>query len=135
MSMFNALEKQVLDHLFGNSTWVAPTNIYVALSTTTPNEDGTGITEPVGNGYARVLTSAADWNAAVTGDPTVIDNLNPIGFPQASGGAWGLITHWVLYDALTGGAVQSYAPLDTSKAIGDGDTASFAAGDLNMTLE
>lgn len=138
MSFANRTAQALLNSLFGKTSNFgalasAPT-IYVALSTADPTEDGSGVAEPVGNGYARVQTAASDWNTATLADPSLVDNANPITFPQASG-AWGTITHFALYDAATDGNYLGGGALGTSKAPGDGDTPSFAAGELDVTLD
>ena len=53
-------EKLIADSQFGAgavtiaTVTYAPATWYFGLSTTTPNDDGTGFTEPSGGGYARV---------------------------------------------------------------------------------
>jgi len=130
-SFSDYLENKILDHIFMKTAFSQPTNIYVALSTADPGEDGSGISEPSGNGYARVQTSGDDWNAAANGH---IDNANDITFPEATGD-WGTITHFALFDAATGGNMLAYGSLSQSKTIGSGDTAKFKAGDLDVTLD
>ena len=130
-SFTDFLEDEILDHVFGKGVYTPPT-IYVALSTSTPTDAGGNVTEPA-DGYARVQTAAADWNVA-TGDPSLTDNANEIAFPEASGD-WGTITHFVLYDAASAGNALAWGALGTSKAITSGDTAKFAAGDLDTTLD
>ncbi len=137
MSFTNRTSAALLNSLFGNTSdfgalATAPT-MHVALSTTAPNEDGTGITEPVGNGYARVATAPADWNSATSADPSVLSNANAITFPQSTG-SWGTVTHFVLFDALSGGNAVITAALGASQTIGADTTASFAAGALQATL-
>ena len=95
--------------------------------------DASGNAEPVGAGYARVSTASADWNAS-TGSPSTVDNANDITFPEASG-SWGLITHFAIWDAATVGNMLMHGSLTASKTIGSGDTAKFAAGDLDVTLD
>jgi hypothetical protein len=124
------LEDEVLDHIFGKGSYTPPT-IYVGLSTADPTDDGSGIAEPSGNGYARVQTSASDWNTASGG---AIDNANAITFPEATG-SWGTISHFFLIDSDTGGNMLAHGSLGTSKAIGSGDTPKFSAGDLDVTLD
>ena len=126
------LEDKVIDHIF-MSSWTALPNIWVGLSIADPLDDASGNDEPSGNGYLRVSTEAADWNAS-TGDPSTVDNANDITFPEASG-SWGLITHFTLWDAATVGNMLMHGLLTASKSIGDGDTAKFAAGDLDVTLD
>ena len=138
MSFSNRTAQALLNALFGKTSNFgalasAPT-IYVALSTTAPAEDGTNVTEPTGNGYARVATVAGDWNTATLADPSVVTNANAITFPQASG-AWGNCTHFVLFDAATNGNVLGSAALTTPKSPTNGDTPSFAAGALSCSLD
>ena len=138
MSFSNYTAQALLNSLFGKTSnfgaLASRPTIYVALSTADPLEDGSGVAEPTGNGYARVATTPADWNDATLADPSVIDNANAITFPQATG-AWGTITHFALYDAAVGGNYLGGGALSTSKAPTTGDTPSFAAGELNVTLD
>jgi len=123
-------ENKILDHIFGKANYTPPT-IYVGLSTADPLDDGSGLAEPTGNGYARVQTSIADWNVASTG---TIDNTNAITFPEATD-SWGTITHFALFDAATAGNMLAYGALSQSKAIVSGDTAKFDVGDLDVSLD
>ena len=135
MSFSQHTAQALLNYMFGKtSNFDTNPTIHVALSTTAPAEDGTNVTEPVGNAYARVATVAGDWNDATDADPSLLDNLNAITFPQASG-SWGTCTHFALYDALTAGNYLGGAALNTSKTPGDGDTPSFSAGELDVTLD
>ena len=123
-------ENEILDHLFGKGSYMPPV-IYVGLSTTDPTDDASGLAEPSGNSYARVATSGADWNTASGG---TIDNANDISFPQASG-SWGTLTHFALFDAVSGGNMLAHGALSISKTISSGDTAKFSAGDLDVSLD
>jgi len=129
-SFSNYLENEILDHLFGKMTYAPPT-IYVGLSTADPGDDGAGLAEPSGGSYARVATAAADWNAAGSGS---LDNANAIEFAEASA-SWGTITHFALFDAASSGHMLAHGALTTSKTVSSGDTASFAAGALDITLD
>ena len=123
-------EDEILDHIFNKGAYTAPT-IYVGLSTADPLDDASGNAEPGSGSYARVSTAAGDWNAASSG---TIDNLNPVDFPTATG-SWGTITHFTLWDAATVGNMLAHGSLGASKAIDTDDTASFAAGDLDVSLD
>ena len=129
-SFSDYLENELLDHLFGKGSYTPPA-IYVALSTADPLDNGSGLAEPSGNGYARAQTAGTDWNAASGG---AIDNANAIVFSEATGN-WGTITHFALMDAASGGNLLVHGALSTSKSIGNGDTAEFAAGDLDVLLD
>lgn len=127
--LINSLERAILDHLFGDPTYTPPANWFVALSSTTPDEDGANFTEPVGNAYARVSTAPADWAAATGSAPATKANGNAVTFPTATG-SWGNNTHFGLFTAASGGTVQMWGALTTPKTIGSGDTPSFAPGTL-----
>lgn len=133
MSFFNYLENQVLDHVTGKLAYTKPT-IYVGLSSTTPAEDGTNVTEPSTGSYARVTTAAGDWNSAAAGATA---NLNAITFAQASADwlAGANLTYLVAYDAITTGNPLWYGALTVPKPVLSGDTASFPAGDVDITLD
>lgn len=131
------LDQSIQNHIFGKATYTAPTHIFVGLSSTTPNPDGTGVTEPAGNGYARVSTAPTDWNSATAATPSVVTNLNPVTFPQATGGPWAAganLTYFVLYDLSSAGNFLGYGLLDVAKPVLINDTASFAATTLQATL-
>jgi hypothetical protein len=129
-SFSDYLENEILEHVFGKGSYAPPT-IYVALSTADPTDDGSGIAEPSGSGYARVQTQASDWNAASSGS---LDNANDIMFPETTGN-WGTISHFALFDAASGGNMLAHGALSESKSVGAGDTAKFAAGDLDVSLD
>ncbi len=126
------LANKLLDHQTGKAAYPAPT-VYVAVSSTTPTDDGTGVTEPSGGGYARIATTAADWTTAAR---KATSNAQDLSFAQASadwaGGA--NMTHGVLYDAATGGNMLGFGALTTPKNVLSGDTLSIPAGSLDITL-
>ena len=128
-SFADYLEDKVLDHIVGKTAFTMPV-AYVALSTADPLDTGAGMAEPSGNNYSRVTTSGADWTAASGGASS---NAQAITFPTASG-SWGLCTHFAVFDAATVGNMLFHGDLTVSKTIGNGDTPSFAVGELDLTL-
>jgi hypothetical protein len=122
-------ESKVLDYTFGKGG-LTPPPIFVGLSSTDPTDDGSAVAEPNGNNYERVQASASDWSVASGG---TLSNISEIVFALATGN-WGTMTHFALFDALTGGNMLVYGPLGESKAIDSGDIAKFAAGDLEVKL-
>jgi hypothetical protein len=129
-SFSNHWENKILDHIFGKDSYTPPA-IYVGLSTADPLDDASDLAEPIGNGYARIATSTSDWNIASDG---MINNANELIFSEATGN-WGTITHFVLFDAETGGNMLCHGMLSQSRTIVSGDRARFAAGDLNVFLD
>lgn len=78
-----------------------PASVFVGLSSTKPNDDGTGITEPViaTNAYARVSVTNNDtnWPDAAS---RVKSNGTPVTFPAPTG-AWlsgAALRFFVLFD-------------------------------------
>lgn len=121
MTMTNYLEDAILNLILGAQAYAAPSTVYIGLSTTTPADDGTNFTEPVGRGYARVgvTNDLTEWpDSAGSGQKS---NANNILFPQASGGSWGTLTHAGIFDAVSGGNLLWTGPLSSSQLIGDGD--------------
>lgn len=129
-SFGNFWENEILDHLFGKGSYTPPT-IYVALSTADPTDDASGIAEPSGNGYARVQTAGADWELAASG---ATQNANAITYAAATG-SWGTLTHFALYDALSGGNMLAHGSLGAPQAITTDQIPRFVAGDLDVTLD
>lgn len=134
MSFSNNLENEVLDHVFGRvAMTLNAATIYIGLSTTTPADDGSNFTEPVGGSYARVAVTnnATEWPSASGGAKA---NANDVAFPTASG-AWGTITHFGVFTASSGGTPIATGALAVNKTPTTGDTVKFLAGDIDITLD
>lgn len=121
------LENELLDHVFRNSAYSQPATVYVALYTAAPSDSGGG-TEVSTGSYAR---TAVTFGAASGG---AIANSGAVTFPQATGN-WGTITHFGIFDASSSGNLLAWAALSASKVVNSGDTAEFAVGDLDITLD
>jgi len=133
MGFTNYLRSNLLDHVFGSDTFTPDTNLYIGLSTTTPTDDGTNITEPDSvNGYGRVQigNNLVNWNVAVNGNKT---NGADFEFDEATG-SWGTITHFFIADDPTGGNIVVYGELTIPKLIDQGDTARFRENDIEILL-
>ena len=88
----------LLRALSGKTTLLS--SVYIGLSSTAPNVDGTGFSEPAtGAGYARVLIGTLTGGGFnVMGDPVENETANEqiIFFPEATGN-WGTMTHFGLF--------------------------------------
>lgn len=129
VGLSNATAQDLADHLFGKATFTAPTNIYVGLYTSAPTDAGGG-TEVTGGSYARVSTSASDWNAATSAGLT--DNTNAITFPTATA-SWGTVVAVGLFDAASSGTLLAWKD-GLSQAVASGVTVEFAAGNLDFNM-
>jgi hypothetical protein len=125
MSFSNYLETEILDHVFGGAAYTAPSTLYVALYTATPNDAGGG-TELSGSGYTRK-------SAAFTTSGATTSNTGAVEYDTATG-SWGTITHIGVFDAATSGNLLAYGALSSSKVVDTGDVFRIPAGDLDITL-
>lgn len=125
MGAHNSREAQLANSQFGGgaTTW-APATWYLGLSTTVPNDDGTGFTEPVGGSYARVAitNNATNFPPAqtVAGDTTKT-NGTKFTFPNPTG-SWGVVAHYGFFTTSTGGTPEYSNPLDAPITIKSGNT-------------
>ena len=125
--VFTALANSILDWLFRAQTLAQPTHVKIALSTTTPADAGTGITEPSGNNYSQVNFDT--WNAA-TGNPEAATNNGVITMPTPSG-SWGLITYGVVY-LDTAPAFYGTVPNQTPDS---GDTVEWLTTQFSVSIQ
>jgi len=132
MGMFtDHAENKLVDALFRGQSLGAPATWYVGLLTAAPGEGGGG-TEVSGGSYARVAVTASLTNFAGTqgagttvasnGSGGTTSNNGAITFPAPTAN-WGSITHFVLFDALTGGNAWVYGALSVAKTVNNGDAA------------
>lgn len=131
------LANALLDFMFRNQAFSQP-DTYVALcsATVSDNDTGTTITEPSGNGYARTQVNpnggaSPTWDLAAAG---VVDNGADVDLGPASGGSWGTVVAVAICDAATLGNLLMYDNDMADQAVGDGDTARFPVGDLDMQM-
>ena len=120
----------IMGNVFRTQTSPAiPSTLYIGLSTTTPSVSGSGVTEPSGGSYSRVslsnLSTPSNGTIKTTGD---------IAFPESSAD-WGTITHYVIYDALTGGNLLAYESLDKARVVQSDTQCRFSKGNISITLQ
>lgn len=125
--------EKIAEALLGNQAPAIPATFYIALCTAAPTAASTGstISEPSGNGYARVsiTNNQTNWGQLTAG---IISNaLDFTGF-AASGGNWAQTTHWALCSAATLGDMWLFGALGVAKTVLDGDSAQFDAGDIDI---
>ena len=104
---------RVAGNLFGTAkTPALPTTYYVGLSTTAPNAAGGNVSEPASSaGYKR--EALTNLSAPVNG---VVSNASNISFEESTA-SWGTVTHFVIYDASTGGNLLMYGALTAPRTV------------------
>lgn len=104
MPITTYLRNKLLDHTFKNTAYTQAATVYVGLFTAAPSLAGGG-TEVTGNAYARQslsMAAASGGSQASSADIT---------FPQPTPSAWGTVTHWGIFDALTTGNLLAFDTL------------------------
>jgi len=124
-SMADYAENKVLELTVGKTAFATPT-ISCALFTVAPTDTGGG-TECTGGSYARAATSGL-WGTAASG---AIANSSAITFTTATGD-WGTVVAFALVDGTSN--YLWWGDVTPNKAVNSGDTASFAIGDIDLTL-
>lgn len=133
------LVQKLLELMFRNQAYAAP-DTYIALctATVTGSHDGDTITEPGAGAYAREQVepnggSAPTWDVATGTTPAEVDNGEAITFTTATA-SWGTIVAVAICDALASGNLLYFDNAMADQAVGDGDTAEFAIGALDIQL-
>lgn len=120
-------------NVFGSKkTPALPEQYYIGLSTSAPEMDGTGVTEPSASaGYKRVLLDSLSEPA--TG---VVSNEADINFEESTAN-WGTVTHFVIYDAETvgGGNLLMYGTLSTPRSVETATVMTIKAGYLKLSTQ
>ncbi|ETR66384.1 MAG: hypothetical protein OMM_12858 [Candidatus Magnetoglobus multicellularis str. Araruama] len=123
---------KIADHLFGSTSLGLPSTWYVAVSSTAPQADGTGVTEPTDGAYTRIAitNNKTNFGSAVAG---TLSNLVEKSFPESTIDQ-GTLTHWVIYDALTGGNYWYYGELTNSRNVEIATVLKLPVGELQVTV-
>jgi len=120
-----------LEHVLGIVAWNSPpASVWMGLSTTPMNEDGSGFTEVSGDGYGRAQVTFA----APSGTERGVTNTGVIQFPTSSA-SWGLITNWAIFDQeAAGGDPLAHGDLASGKTVIANKSPSFADGVLTVSM-
>ena len=120
----------VAGNVFRSKTTPAiPTSYYLGASTTAPTVAGNNVTEPASDtGYTRVQLSAL-------GTPTdgMVSNTASVEFPESTK-SWGTLTHFVVYDAATGGNLLMFGSLPARRVVDAATIMMIPAGDLKLSV-
>lgn len=118
------LERKILDHALGTTTFTKPTSVYISLHTADPTEAGTGA-EVTGGSYARKIMTFS--SAATVSSVTSASNASDIvwtALPSTT------VVSVAIWDALTTGNCLYYGSLTSSKVIASGDGYTISTGQL-----
>jgi|SRR5687768_10833614 len=132
MGAYSDFTLNAVSAAWAGTPFTVPGTLYLGFSTSTISADGTGITEPVGNGYARlaVAMNATTWTVTAN----AITNAIALTTATASGN-WGTLTDAFLYSTASGaGTLYAFDVLATARTVTSGEALTCAAGDFDWTL-
>lgn len=140
MAFSNSYAEAYMKCICGMVQSAPNTSAYIALSTTTPNPDGSNFTEPsdtyrrvqigyysTGSQYINKMTVTA------TGGVGTATSNDYIFFPEASA-SWGTVTHFGIFSAATGGVPIIYGELTAPVTIQANYVPMFRIGALVITI-
>jgi hypothetical protein len=132
-NLTNEFEDAVIQFFLRNDadTFSVDATLYQHLFTAAPGEAGGGTEVADANGYVPKAIAFTDPSGTGTTESTAqIDHV-------ASGGSWGTVSHMTVDRSSTYGStfMYLYGALTTPRAIGDGETLRFAAGDVDFVLD
>ena len=127
MSISNAWEIEILDHIYNNAAALSVATAWVSLHAGDPGE--TGANEVTGGAYAR---QAGAFGPAAAGAVTTTASIFYTTMPSAT------VTHVGIWSSSTATASANFiwgGALTASKTTNAGDTFVIATGDLDIGLD
>ena len=122
------LETKVLDHVFGGTSYTAPSTLYVALYTAAPSDSGGGTeVSTSGTAYARQTITFTTSGGTTS-------NTSAVEYSTATGSGFGTVVSMGIFDAATSGNMLAYGNLTVSKSVSAGDVFRFNANSIDITL-
>lgn len=132
MGAYSDFTLNAISNAWTGTPFTVPATLYLGFSTSTINADGTGITEPVGNGYARLAVAMNTTTWTVTAN--AITNAITLTTVTASGN-WGTLTDAFLYSTASGaGNMYVFDALAASRTVTAGEALSCAPGDFDWQI-
>ena len=118
------LENKIIESVFRGATFTLPSKLYISLHTADPTDaGGSEVTVGAWPSYARQDAAkgganSAGWLAASNG---LTKNALQLIYPVFDGVANLTVTHFAVYDAVTGGNMLVYGALTSSRTVQTGD--------------
>jgi len=125
MPYSNNAKTKTLNNLFRSET------AYICLYISNPTELDVG-TEVTGGAYARQVITYGE--PTIAGDEMLVQNTAVITFPVATSD-WGLVTHYGIRDALTGGNLIQYGTFTIPQDVVQGNQPVINVGESTLRLK
>jgi hypothetical protein len=136
MAITTGTANKVLDLLFGQTALSNLSTMYLGLSTSVIQNDGSGSTEPStsGTAYARVAVTnnKTNWGTASSAS---LSNAAAITFTESTA-AWGTITYVFFAAGATAGVadIWYFEALSVPKTVQTATTVQFAIGAITVSM-
>lgn len=126
--------KDMVSNSYGNGLVNELVNSYhyLALSSTEPQKDGTGVTEPSGNGYARVQLGSSYFPNASN---CSVSNNNEIHFNEATAAWDGSYQYACIYTSKTGGTLQAWGKLQNAITVAANTVPLIRVGQFTISIK
>ena len=122
-----ATANSLLDAIFNQTNYTAPTAIYVSLHSSDPGATGAGEITAGENAYARQAATTAFGDASDKAVDSTPD-LTWTNMPSVT------VSHVGIWTAETSGTYLGGGALAASKTVGAGDTFKIASGSFDVSL-
>ncbi len=122
----------IMGTVFGTKTDVSlPSAYYLALSSTEPQADGTGVTEPAsdGSGYSRILL-----NSLSPPNNGEIHNTSTLDFASTTI-PWGVQRYYAIFDSAISGNLLYASLLEPARNIHEKALLRFGPGSISIALQ
>lgn len=126
MSASNYLENAVLNATLVNGQSYAAGNVYAALYSVAPTDSTSG-TELSGSNYSRQQVTFTVSSGTATSNVTVT-------FGAASA-TWNTAVAWAILDASSAGNILYYSTLSPAQTVLNGNSLTFASGDITISMD
>lgn len=133
MGLSNERKDKILDAVFGGTAYHEEGERWLGLATVpiTGADDGTTVVEPSWTGYARILTSSADWDASSGG---VKKSIAEKVFAECTAGEDTHVAFFVSDHAETGKGTIVGSGVVPPTLISKGIKPKFTAGGLSFSM-
>lgn len=133
----NYTEANILNSLLRGVAFPVPSGTFVSLHTADPGD--TGANEVSTGSWPAYVRRKAEvegpigtgWSSPSGGVST---NLKQLAFPAQNGAGSVTVSHFAVWDALSGGNVLTSAPLTTARLLNVGDIIVFDVGSLTQAV-
>lgn len=129
----NYQANRILDFNFGGTPYEVPKRLYIGLSITNINQDGSNVTEPNDKAYHRMELINNKENFSISSE-SELQTLVEIIFPEAETD-WGVVKDIFIADSLIGGNILYFDTLEQQREIKINYEIIFPKGTIKIKMK